>query len=1053
MLKYNPKALNPVSFGLDQALLQCAILATLSLAATIAATQVHAQENDGRPDTKAGDQLAEVIVTGTSIKREDSAALPITAVSADQMALRDATDAASLLTALPSVVNVPINDSSTGSAGARGDIGSVALRGLGSGNTLVLLNGRRVAPNAITSTEGGVPSLSVNVNVLPTLGLDRIDVLRDGASSLYGSDAVAGVINFVTDNKFVGTQAQVQSRLTEIGSGNEVGINVKHGADLMDGRLHWTSLFNIFYRQETYSSDVAYGESADRSSLAPGAWSTVAAFNGRTTASGFTQFTFGLPGASKTTYYVVPLGNGMSTITSSPTAAQKYAATYDPNPVTYDKPQSNRISWFNALDFRLNDKTTLYTEISLYRAESKLRRSPLGYGSGADTPAVLPANNPYNPFGQTITLTSLRFIDDGPDDVHDDSDFARWVGGIRGEIAGSWTYDTALMYTIDHVVDTQVNAVRESLWEQGALAQTNPSKAYNPFYYTFTGSGTNLIGTPYTNPQSVLSSYIQGFHNEGKDSIASWDGHVNGELFSLPAGAIQLAVGSEFRYESLAMTRPLYAGLNCLGDDCPSPGTVTLSANGYQGNILSPQGYILKAENNDFINASANGNVIGDRTVAAAFAETVIPLFSQKNALPGLQELSLSAAARYEHYSDFGNTTNPKYSLSWRPESHVMLRASYEHGFRAPNLAALGTPTRSTVGPETDTYYSGIPGVGAADGNAQRYSTTGVNTVLTPERSKSGSFGVVVDVPAVNGLSFSADYWQIDQVDLIATPSSSIVTAAENAGLAAATKALQAQGNPLAAITPQMLAAQLGYSGCFANPLTGADTYISYHDSATGATIWRTCAVDPQTAAAAVAAGKAAVGSLYNTFLPYANLSSATIDGIDFNITYKSPLSTWGRFQVVSDATLLDKFQRRATDISPLEHDIGRDGAARWRADLNVLWYWREWSAGAAAYYIGSYASGTQLPTSIPLSAVPAWSVYNIDGINFFRVASSITENVFVQYTVAPERKYLRNTSFRLGIDNLTNRPPPLTPGGYDPSVYSAIAMGRVWSLSITKSL
>jgi iron complex outermembrane receptor protein len=172
----------------------------------------------------------------------------------------------------------------------------------------------------------------------------------------------------------------------------------------------------------------------------------------------------------------------------------------------------------------------------------------------------------------------------------------------------------------------------------------------------------------------VLASYIQGFHNYGKDGIASWDVHVNGDLLNLPAGAIQLAVGSELRYENLAMTRPLYVGLNCLGDDCPSPGIVTLSANGYQGNILSPQGYILKAENNDFINAPANGNVIGDRTVAVAFAETVILVFSESNAVPGLQQLSLSAAVRYEHYSDFGSTTNPKYSMSWRPESHIMLR-------------------------------------------------------------------------------------------------------------------------------------------------------------------------------------------------------------------------------------------------------------------------------------------------------------------------------------------------------------------------------------------
>ncbi len=117
--------------------------------------------------------------------------------------------------------NVPINDSNQGGVSARGDISSVNLRGLGSGNTLVLLNGRRVAAHGISSTEDGVPPMSVNVNTLPTRGLERVDILRDGASAVYGSDAVAGVINFVTDSSYVGNELQVQTGITEIGSGSD----------------------------------------------------------------------------------------------------------------------------------------------------------------------------------------------------------------------------------------------------------------------------------------------------------------------------------------------------------------------------------------------------------------------------------------------------------------------------------------------------------------------------------------------------------------------------------------------------------------------------------------------------------------------------------------------------------------------------------------------------------------------------------------------------------------------------------------------------------------
>src|SRR5262249_45124175 len=149
-----------------------------------------------------------------------------------------------------------INDSTQGGAGARGDIAAVNLRGIGSGNTLVLLNGRRIAAHGISATEGGVPELSVNVNVLPNVGLARVDVLRDGASSLYGSDAVAGVINFVTDNKYIGNQAQIQTQLTEAGSGSEAGFSFLHGSDAFDGRMHWTSTFNLYWKQALQSADL-----------------------------------------------------------------------------------------------------------------------------------------------------------------------------------------------------------------------------------------------------------------------------------------------------------------------------------------------------------------------------------------------------------------------------------------------------------------------------------------------------------------------------------------------------------------------------------------------------------------------------------------------------------------------------------------------------------------------------------------------------------------------------------------------------------------------------
>jgi hypothetical protein len=245
---------------------------------------------------------------------------------------------------------------------------------------------------------------------------------------------------------------------------------------------------------------------------------------------------------------------------------------------------------------------------------------------------------------------------------------------------------------------------------------------------------------------------------------------------------------------------------------------------------------------------------------------------------------------------------------------------------------------------------------------------------------------------------------------------------------------------------------------CVANPLNGGGlTYDSYYDPATGSAVQRSCDPSSPSKAATNAAGYAWAGTLINTVTPYLNMASATIDGIDFDITYKSPMTSIGRFQVVSDATWLLDYQRNVTAASPIEHDIGRGGAARWRANFNLLWYYKEWNAGIAAYYIGDYADTGASFTSVTLAQaahVPASSIYAIDGVAYWKVASTVIENAFVSYTwESPRNRWLDGMSVRLGVNDLTDRKPPLTSGqeGYDASVYSSLAVGRVYSLQLDK--
>jgi outer membrane receptor protein involved in Fe transport len=1002
-------------------------------------TAANAADSTPTADSSDATALSEVVVTGTSIKRADAAALPVTILSPEQMSLRDANTPADMLTSLPAVVSVPINDSNQGGAGARGDIAAVNLRGIGSGNTLVLLNGRRVAAHGISSTEDGVPELSVNVNVLPTVGLSRVDVLRDGASSLYGSDAVAGVINFVTDTKYVGNKIQAQTQLTENGSGNEGGFNFLHGNEALDGNFHWTSNLSFFWKQATKSDDLPNATDSDKTSLAPPGFNALnGPFFDRSASGIYPSFTIG---SSHTTNYLVPVAGGGAAIQTAPPAktGAQLGAYYDVNSVGYAEPETKRLNWFNSLDYKINDSLAAFGEVALYRANSVQERPAVAYGVTTDVPLVVPANNPWNPYGtsfydpngaptasgqarlvgtpQAVTISATRFVNDGPETIDVDSDFARVVAGLRGRITSGWTWESALMYSIDHVVDTSQNAIRESaLHAQTALS--DPSVAYNPFNYTFQIVGNAVVpNQPYSNTAAQLDPFVQHFHQYGKDVLTSWDGHVNGDLFDLPGGTVQLATGGEYRYEFYALTRPQYAGLN----------------------YANPLG--LDPANNDFVQASAAGNVIGSRTVGAVYTETVIPVFSPANALPGLQQLDLGASIRYEHYSDFGSTSNPKYTFDWRPVKPLLFRASFNHGFRAPNLAVLNYPTRSSVGTQFDYYrgpVTGFPG----DGQAQRFTTIEGNPNLQPEKSEGGTLGFVLDVPYVDGLSVSVDYWKIHQTDLIAAPNVAQLGEDDAARLLAATQAALAQGTPIDQI--DLGSGTAGYAG---NPLVTRSALITDTDRAAFATY---NAAHPQSQ------WVAPVGALIGISTPYTNLASATIDGIDFNITYKTPQFSFGRLEFIADSTYLRDYQRRESPGAAIEHRIGLEGATKWRGTGNLIWSKNDiWQAGMSVYYIGSYADqNANVPAATAKSLGFPSYLYPIDGVYYFRIKSSIAGNAFASYKLTFGGLF-DNTTIRVGVNNFTNAAPPLSSdaAGYDPTVYQSMAEGRTWSLRFTKEL
>jgi outer membrane receptor protein involved in Fe transport len=1012
-------------------------LIALAVVAAIANAQSTAQAQESaetQPTT-----LEEITVTGTSIRRGDDAALPVTVVSQEAMELRDATTPVELLTSLPAVVNVPINDSNQGGASARGDVSSVNLRGIGSGNTLVLLNGRRVAAHGITASEDGVPAMSVNVNTLPTRGLERVDILRDGASAVYGSDAVAGVINFVTDDSLEGDEMQVQTGITEIGSGSDLGLTITHGNYAFNERLHWTSTFDYFNREELKTSDLPHAGDADKSSLAQtGFDGTSGPFFDRNASSGYPSFRIG---SATTTNYLTPMAGGVVGIKTTPPSrtGAELGYYYDVNADGYSVPETERFNWFNAMEFKIDDGLAAFGSLALYRADSTMVRPPVAYASSTDAALVVPADNPYNPYGsrfysptgapnadgtarltgtpQSVAILSKRFTDVGPETIDIETTAITATAGLRGDIAAGWTWESAGVYSRAASKDDSLNAIRES----ALLAQTarTDASAYNPFGYNFAVVGNQVVPTtPYTNPESVTSPFVQRFHQEGRNILASIDARINGELWSIGADPIKVAFGAEHRWDDYALTRPQFAGLNGVND---------------LG--LNPAG-------NDFVQASAAGDVIGDRTVIAAFAETVVPVFGDANSLPGVRRLEVGASMRYEEYSDFGSTSNPKFTLDWRPIDALMIRASYNEGFRAPNLSVINFPTRFTVGSSRDPYRAPVTNQ-PVDSSSQRQTGIAGNPNLVPETSEGRTLGFVLDVPFVDGLRFSVDYWKIDQENLIASPNAEEIRASDAAMLLAATQAALAAGTPIDAI--DLGSGTAGYAG---NRLITRSATISPEDRALFAAY---NAARPQSQ------WVAPVGVLLITSTPYSNLATATIQGYDFNFTYDSPQMSWGRLGVTTDATYLDKYERKAGANAAVETRLGKAGATQWRGSVNLYWSKDEvWSAGLSAYYIGEYAdTGASISAATYESLGRPSYVYPIDGVYFWKVEDSVTFNAFGAYTfVSAGQSWLNDVNVRVGVKNLTDEDAPLTgdPAGYDSAVYNSVASGRTWTLRLSKN-
>jgi iron complex outermembrane receptor protein len=675
---------------------------------------------------QAQSQLERVEITGTAIKRiEGETALPVQVLRREDIARTGATTAAELMKNISAnsaavTEGMSISDITGGQRG----LNAANLRGIGVSATLVLLNGRRMANFATPGDDAGV-----DLNNIPAGAIDRVEILKDGASAIYGTDAIGGVINFITRHDYRGFEATVNAYTTQHGGAEKRlltlsggvgdlatdGFNVLAVLDLgrydplrssqrdflLNRRLKDTLPFYLSTRPLPGNIRLQGSSSERRLQLAALAAAGIT-FDGQP----IDERTFNVFGKNGC--------QGPASVYAPENLPQ--ACSYDYMLDTELYPKSERASFMTRGTLRLGGSWELFGEALVARTKSFYVASPNPIAVD-DVPV---ANiNKWLPTGKKLPFSNdvevrFRLSDAGnrSDEVH--SDATRFVVGVKGSLTG-WDVETALVRAENRVKDRIVSGY--VLYDKLLSAVRNGD--INPFAAN-TGAALDAV-----NQLKVADDM-----RKSKGTTTSMDIKATREVAQLEGGALQMSVGGEFRREAQTFT----------------PSALLLSNNVYGDR--SGRGDIPQASDRS-------------RDVYGVYTEWVAPV---------TKTVELGAALRYDHYEAVGNTVNPKINIRWQPTRELVLRASAGTGFRAPSFTDLYAPRSTGSSPATLTdpaCLAADPGNTPADCTDQWRVERQSNPNLKPEKSRQQSLGLVYE-PSKE-VTVSVDYWRIANRNLIST--------------------------------------------------------------------------------------------------------------------------------------------------------------------------------------------------------------------------------------------------------------------------------------------
>lgn len=695
----------------------CAVRGVL-LAGAWLATNALAQELPAPvPEpTPLTDTMPRVEITGSAIRRVQSeTALPVQIISRNEIEKAGVTTAAELMARVSANSNGLTDGASINVGGDQRGFNSANLRGIGTSSTLVLLNGRRMANFASPGDDSGV-----DLNNIPAAALDRVEVLLDGASALYGTDAIGGVINFITRKDFQGLELNVYGGKTSGGGAGKRTATISAGKGDLDRDGY--NIFAVADYQRTGSLSTSQRDFIPSLQVEQRLGHLLSGYgspaNIRLTSAqrdhlqdiGFTingqpitnrLINLSVPGCAPPANLYLPKGTGGVD-----------ACTYNYMGDTELYPQSEKASILSRGVLKLGGGHQAYAELALSRAKTNYTGSSArvaGYVDYSLVPQL--ANTGLDQLDDDVPgelELRMRLNEAGRRTSTLTSDAVRIVVGASGTVGG-WDYDTAYNHS--------ANTVRDR--------DTHGYVLYKELLAGIADGRINPFGPSGAAGRALLDSIqVNDEVRHARGTLDSVDFKASRALTKLAGGDLAVAIGGEARREKNTFT----------------PSALLLSDN--INNDAAPEG----------------GQSTSDsRNVFAAYTEVLVPFAKQWEA---------QVSARYDHYQQVGGAASPKIGLSYRPTEGVLLRGSAGRGFRAPSMTELHRPTvYSSTATLPDPVYCATVENNYADcadnWDTRRYS----NANLKPERSRQFSIGAVV--AAGKNVSATLDYWNIKRTDLI----------------------------------------------------------------------------------------------------------------------------------------------------------------------------------------------------------------------------------------------------------------------------------------------